>query len=193
MGGARRKRLRPGVLSHLEPEQARETLHRLLAPHPDLGVEAEIIARSVLGEVTFESIASQVQDTLGARSIEDLNSRAGPDAHGYVEPEEAAWEILNETLEPFLADIERRVCLGLEDDALALCQGVLLGLYRLEREGEGELAKWAPDFIGEAAGQAARPPRIPPALRAPLRAGVGVDARPDHVKREVRSVGWEVG
>src|SRR2546430_8612475 len=43
-----------------------------------------------------------------ALPIYDLNARAGSHEWGYVEPSEAAWEILEETVEPVLDDMKRQ-------------------------------------------------------------------------------------
>lgn len=150
------KGVRSCVLDRLKAEEAQDVLRRLLAGHPDLGAEAEKIARSLLGEVTFETIAGEVEEAVGGFDVDDLNGRAGAHGWGYVEPTEAAWEILEEAVEPFVSDIKRRIELGLESEALEICKGVALGLYRVEHGKEGELAQWAPDFPAEAAGNAIR-------------------------------------
>jgi hypothetical protein len=73
---------------------------------------------------------------------------------GYVEPSEAAWEILEETVEPVLDDMKRHIELGLEAEALEICRGLVLGLYRLSERKGGDVLGWAPDFPAEAAGNA---------------------------------------
>src|SRR2546430_12263331 len=55
-----------------------------------------------------------------ALPIYDLNARAGSHEWGYVEPSEAAWEILEETVEPVLDDMKRHIELGLEAEALEI-------------------------------------------------------------------------
>lgn len=154
MGRLKSTRRKGSVLEHLKAEEAQDVLRRLLAAHPDLGAEAETIARSLLGEVTFEAVAAAVEDAVRAMDLEDLNGRAGRHEWGYVGPDEAAWEILEETVEPFLDDMKRQIELGLEVEPLEICKGVLLGLYRIEHGKRGELAEWAPDFPAEAAGGA---------------------------------------
>lgn len=142
------------MLDRLDSEEAAAVLRRLLVAHPEFVSETEGIARSLLRGETYAAIADQIEEAVQALDMTDLNARAGAHEWGYVEPSEAAWEILEEVVEPFVADIERRIALGLEDAALQLCQGVVLGLYRVERGKGGELAQWAPDFFAEAAGGA---------------------------------------
>ena len=142
------------VLDNLKAYEALEVLNRLLATHPNLKKQAESIACSLLGEVNYEEIADEVAEAISALDFDDLNARAGRHEGGYVEPDEAAWELLEEAVEPFTADIKRRIGLGLEADALEICKGMVLGLYRVGHSGGGPVAEWAPDFPAEAAGDA---------------------------------------
>jgi hypothetical protein len=142
------------VLEHLKAEEAQDVLRRLIASHPDLGAEAEAIARSNLAEATFGTIADEVHKAVCALDLSDLNGRAGQHEWGYVEPTEAAWEILEETVKPFVEDMKRRIELGLETDALEICKGVVLGLHRVQHDKGDGLIEWAPDFPAEAAGDA---------------------------------------
>ena len=153
-GGAKRSRKKASMLKHLKPAEAETVLHRLLDAHPDLRAEAGEIAESLLGEVSFESVADGVEDAVQALDIDDLGNRAGRHRQGYTSPTEAAWEILEETVEPFREDIKRLKALGLEAEALETCKGVVLGLYRV-RDGKGnDLLEWAADFPVEAAADA---------------------------------------
>ncbi len=142
------------LLDRLKSGEAATVLGRLLKEHPDLSIEADGIARSLLHQVDYEDVAAEIEDEIRALDYEDLNTRAGSHEWGYVEPSEAAWEILEETVEPVLDDMKRHIELGLEAEALEICRGLVLGLYRLsEREG-GDVLGWAPDFPAEAAGNA---------------------------------------
>jgi hypothetical protein len=142
------------VLEHLKPEEAAVVLDHLLEAHPELAGEADEMARSVLGQQDYEGVAAEVEDEVRALDYDVLNARAGSHEGGYVEPSEAAWEIIEETLDPFLDDLKRHLELGLEAEGLEICQGVVLGCYRLsEREG-GDVLGWAPDSPAEAAGNA---------------------------------------
>ncbi len=142
---------KPSVLERLDPGEAQAVLHRLLAAHADLRAEADQIARGLLGEVAFESVADDVEDALRSLDLDDLGSRAGRHHGGYTSPTEAAWELLHEAVEPFLSDMKRQMELGLEVEALEICKGILLGLYRICVTGGDEFLGWAEDFPAEAA------------------------------------------
>jgi hypothetical protein len=142
------------TLERLKPDEAAAVLRHLLKVHPDLSSEAEQMARSLLHQVDYEDVAAQIEDEIRALDYEALNARAGSHEWGYVEPSEAAEEILEETVEPFLEDMKRHLELGLEAEALEICKGLVLGCYRLSERKGGDVLGWAPDFPGEAAGGA---------------------------------------
>ncbi len=139
-------------VEQLEPGESRELLQRLLDAHPELRKEAERMARGLLGEAAFDSIAEEVQYDVESVSLEDLNSRAGRHEWGYTEPTEAAWELLQEAVDPYLDDMQRYIDLKLEKEALEICKGIILGLYRIRANESGEVLGWAPDFPAEHAG-----------------------------------------
>jgi hypothetical protein len=80
-----------------------------------------------------------------------MRARAGRHAWGYVEPTEAAWELLNEAAEPFLAEMKRLVDLGLAAEALSCCRGVVRALHRVCRDPGDQVLGMAPDFPRETA------------------------------------------
>ncbi len=101
------------LLDRLKPGEAATVFRRLLKAHPDLSSEADEIARSLLRQLEYEDVAAEIEDEIRALDYEDLNARAGSHEWGYVEPSEAAWEILEETVEPVLDDMKRHIELGL--------------------------------------------------------------------------------
>jgi len=144
------------LLDRLKPGEAAIVLRRLLKAHPDLSSEAVEIARSLLKQLEYEEVAAGIEDEIRALDYDDLNARAGSHEWGYVEPSEAAWEILEETVEPILDDMKRHIELGLEAEALEICKGMVLGLYRLSERERGDVLGWASDFPAEAAGNAVK-------------------------------------
>ena len=65
----------------------------------------------------------------------------------------AAWKAIEQTVTPYFRELERRVKLRHEDEAIELCKGIVLGLYRAEQRGF-ELLEYAEDCPSELAGQA---------------------------------------
>lgn len=144
------------IVKRLTPREAQAVLAQLLARHPELVGEAEGIARAMMSKVSFEEVADDVEAALRFPGLDELNDRAGPSRWGYTSPDEAAWDLLEEALQPFVDEMRRYAELGLEKPALEMCRGILMGLYRL-RDGEGpsddgrSVLAWAPDFPLEAA------------------------------------------
>lgn len=108
------------------------------------------------------------------RSCSAPNGRAGRHEGGYTSPDEAAGEILHEAIEPFIEDMKRRLDLGLDDQALELCEGIVLGLYRVRDEHDGLLG-YVPDFPDEEAGDVVHTWSRGMEKRKRSRAGLPVD------------------
>ncbi len=153
-GTGKRSRKKASVLDRLRPEEAQAVLRRLLAAHRELRSEAQQIAKSLLSEVEFEWVADEVEDALRDVGLDELGNRAGEHSWGYTEPSEAAWELLEERVSPFIEDMKRQSELGLDADALEMCKGVVLGLYRVRGEQGDDVLQWAPDFPAETAAHA---------------------------------------
>lgn len=143
------------VVDALDGTEAKQLLAALLDAHPGLLAEVAGLADGQLGAVTAESTAAEVAFALEGLSVEDIWERAGSHADGsYVEPTEAAWEVVEEAVAPFLADLRRRVELGRGAEATALCRGVLRGLYSISQADGEFLDGHAPDTLEEAAASA---------------------------------------
>lgn len=152
--GTARPGRKPDALNSLQAEEAAQVLRQLLSAHPDLRTEAEEIAGALPRAVSFEDIATAVEDAVLQLDADTLYGRSGGHSWGYVEPTEAAWEMLEEAIEPFRADMKRYLDLGLESQALEVCKGIVLGLYRVRDAENDEFLGWAEDFPAEAAGEA---------------------------------------
>jgi hypothetical protein len=93
-----------------------------------------------------------VEYDLQGLGIEELNTRAGyRPGRGYVHPAEAADEILDEVLQPFLDDLQRRAGLGMRSAAVELAAGILLGLYNCRHGNSETLLEYCPDYAAERA------------------------------------------
>ena len=157
-GGRQRRSAKSGesqsVLSRLTDQESSLVLHTLLERHQPLREEVEKLATEIVSAPSCEDIASAVADAVTSLDIQDLGGRAGATRWGYTEPSEAAWQLLEEAVEVFLADMKRRAELGLTDAAITICRGIIAGLYKARRiPSDGPLG-WAPDFPAEEAGHA---------------------------------------
>lgn len=141
-----------GVLDRLAANELSTVLRTLLQRHGELRDEAEEIAVAVASSPSVENIADDVFASVTGLDMDDLNGRAGAHSWGYVEPSEAAEGLLEEAVEPQFDDMKRRMDLGLDSGAEAVCAGIVFGLYRARGEKSGEVLNWAPDFAAEHAG-----------------------------------------
>jgi hypothetical protein len=105
-------------------------LEELLAARPELREQAEAMARDRLVD----------------------EDRAGDHpGRGYVDPGEAAYEIFDEALQPFLDDLTRRGELDMTAAAVELAVGILCGLYACRDAGSESLLEYAADYPVERA------------------------------------------
>ena len=132
-------------------------LDELLAARPDLREPAEAYAVQVMADADRLAVAGDVEGALQGRDIEELNTQAGHrPGRGYVHPAEAADEILDDALQPFLDDLHRRAGLGMRSAAAELAAGILLGLYNCRHGASETLLEYAPDYAAERASAVVR-------------------------------------
>ncbi len=130
------------VLAAATPQERSIVLEQLLAAHPELVTETENLLTALLLSTT----ADEVADRLGALGIEELACTAGRvPGRGYVHETDAAWELLEEILEPFLTEISRHAELGFGESAASIAAGTVAGLGRLHRAPDGQLIAFAGD------------------------------------------------
>ncbi len=128
-------------------------LEELLRARPELHLEAERIAREQLADTDREAVAEELEWKLRSLRSDELRGRAGRQRWGYVEPTEAAWELLDESVDTYGREIERLRALGMTGAAIETALGVVAGLYRCRGcDDNDSLLPWAPDFPVEAAG-----------------------------------------
>ena len=140
------------MLERLDSEEAVALLHLLLDKHPELRPEVEEMAKNVISSKSIEDIAADVFSAVTEVDLEALHGRAGKHSWGYVEPSEAAWELLEEALDDWIDDMNRKVEADLLTAAQLACAGIVAGLYNTRNAKSDGVLDWAPDFPGEHAG-----------------------------------------
>jgi hypothetical protein len=140
------------ALDALSAAEKAAVLDELLAARPDLHQPADAYAAQLLTGADRSAVADDVEDALQGLGIEELNTRAGyRPGRGYVHPAEAADEILDEVLQPFLDDLQRRARFGMRSAAAELAAGIVLGLYNCRHGNSETLLEYSPDYAAERA------------------------------------------
>jgi len=133
------------IIDHLSPGDALSILRTLADSDEVLARRIAEMALARLHGVDPEEVAAVLYDQLDALEVEEVWDRAGETRHGYVEPGEAADQMVEEVLEPFLEELGKYQKLGMNAEANKMCMGLLLGLRRFEHESASEFKNWAPD------------------------------------------------
>lgn len=116
----------------------------LLARRPELAAEAEELAIEVLAAVSIDVVASDVEAALVGIPLDALASRAGRvRGRGYVHEVDAAWELVEEAIEPFRSDLRRRASLGSAAAASSMAVGIVAGLYLVREPEMGTVLAYA--------------------------------------------------
>jgi hypothetical protein len=132
------------VLGSLTPAERGEVLAGLLVAHPELEGDAERIAKDLLSSTSTEQVAAEVEAALVWIPLDALGARAGRvRGRGYVHETDAALELVEEAIEPFRSDLERRAALGLTDAATRVAVGIVAGLYRVREPEIGTVLAYA--------------------------------------------------
>jgi hypothetical protein len=139
------------LLNKLTGEQALDVLQRLAARK---GAVADAIlaeAKRVLAAVDVDEIADEVFDQLDRIAVEDCWDTAGGHRDGYTALDDAAVQLIEEKLQPFVDPVERYHSMGMAKQEQDYCMGVILGTYRYEKESKSEFKEWCEDMPAECA------------------------------------------
>ena len=109
-------------------------LDELVRSNPAVGVEAERIARAHLIDTDVELVAEAVAYELRHLASDELVGRAGKHRWGYVEPTEAAWQLLEEATGDFEQDVERLLKLDMVGPAVDAALATVCTAVELRRQ-----------------------------------------------------------
>jgi hypothetical protein len=137
------------LLWKLTDEQAREVLERLYEHSDAIKNLIDSKAKEILQAVNVDEIAEDVFAALDSLDTETLFDRSGPHSSGYTSPDEEAYDMFDEELEPFETQIKNYHELNMFPDEKLYCMGVLKGIYRYDQEAISEFKEWASDAAQE--------------------------------------------
>jgi len=132
------------IIEHLSPTDALSILRTLANSDEKLARRIAEIAMAHLSEVDPEEVAAVLYEELNFPDVEEVWDRAGPTRHGYMDPSEAVYGMVEEVIEPYLEELKKYQELGMNTEANRMCMGLLLGLYRFDHESASEFKDWAP-------------------------------------------------
>ncbi|WP_371779715.1 hypothetical protein [Streptosporangium subroseum] len=134
------KKMLGPVVSALSVAERADVLVALIEAHPELAAEAERLAGSLLAGHGRERTAHSIAAELRGLHLGDLAGRAGPRWDGgHVDPVDAAYELVQEAVQPYLDDVARRARAGARAAALEVGLGLLSGLYGCRHEDDPDL------------------------------------------------------
>ena len=134
-----------GIIDRLSPEDALVILKALARDGEQIAARIAEIALAHLSDVNWEEVALELYEELELLEVEEVWDRAGSTREGYVEPGEAAEEMIGEVVEPYLEELKKLGALSMSTEANQMCKGLLLGLYRFRHESTVEFKDWASD------------------------------------------------
>ena len=140
------------LLSKLTDAQALQVLKRMASDDDRLARKIEIEAKRVLAAVDIDGVGDEVFCTLDMIDVQDCWDRAGSRHDGYTSPDEAAVELMEAELQPFVDQVKRYHKLDMLEQERDYCAGVILGLYRYEKESKSEFRNWSGDLPLDSAG-----------------------------------------
>lgn len=133
------------VLDEISVKYAYEILKRLAEEDIRISKRIEELALEYLTEVDQDDIAGSVFHDLNSLDVKDVWDNSGKTRYGYVEPNELASEMFEETLEPYIDELRRYQKLSMHEEAKLYCMGILKGIYKFENEASTEFQDWAVD------------------------------------------------
>jgi len=137
----------------IKPSEALQILKLLVQENPSIRRRIEEIFLNEIKEIEIVEISNEVFSDLDFLDVEELWEKSGPSRDGYTDPGDAAWEMIEDIIEPHLKNMQRLHSLGMFREEMRYCIGVISGLYMFERESTTQFKDWAVDIPGELASQ----------------------------------------
>jgi len=105
--GKENKEKGKNIFDIISADDAFAILKILADEDEDLAKRIEQLAVNYLSGTDIDDIALQVYSDLDSLEIEEAWDHSGSTRHGYVDPGEAADEMFEEALEPYVADLKK--------------------------------------------------------------------------------------
>jgi hypothetical protein len=95
------------VIEQLAPDEALAILKALAASDEQLANRIAEMGLAYLDSVDTTAVAAGLYDDLEALAVEEVWDRSGKTRYGYVETGEAAYQMIEEVIDPYLKQLEK--------------------------------------------------------------------------------------
>ncbi|MEI7849170.1 MAG: hypothetical protein WCK35_25455 [Chloroflexota bacterium] len=133
-------------IASLSADEARQILQILAREDANLAARIVEMTRRSLKQIDPEEIADSVFTDFIGLEVEEVWARSGKTRNGYVDPGEAADSMIDEIFQPYWDEMDKCQQLGLAEQSLKLCMGLLLGLYNFAILSDSKFKEWAGDL-----------------------------------------------
>lgn len=147
----KRKDESKNILKNIKPEEALGILTSLCENNKGLIDQIQKIFLDSVSEVDSETVAEEVLMDLEGINVEDLWDRSGSKRDGYVDPADEAYNMVDEVIEPYIEEMKRYRTLGMREEEMLQCMGIVSGLLEFEKKSDTEFKNWACDVSSNAA------------------------------------------
>ena len=137
------------IIEQITPNDALAIIKMLAKVDENIKSKIEQIAKELFCDIDINDIAEEVFCEIDSLYVEDLWDSSGGTSYGYVEPHERAFEMIEETIEPFINEMKKYKQTEMFQEEKVYCMGILKGIYKYEKEAESEFKDWATDVPGE--------------------------------------------
>ena len=138
------------ILNQITPQEALTILHQLAQSDKKIKDKILKLAINEITDVDIDEICNEVFSELDSIDVHELWDRSGSNSYGeYTSPEEMAFEMVEDVLEPFNEEVFRLLDLKMYSEATDYCKGVLKGIYDFDNKSTSEFKDWAEDVAGE--------------------------------------------
>lgn len=132
-------------LDEIDRDQALIILKKLVEKQPSTIKPIKEIIKQLNGELNVDDIGKELFVDLDLLAVEDLWDNSGSTRHGYVDPVDLAFDMVEEAVEPYMNKFRTFLSNSRWEEAKIICMGILLGLNEFETKSNSDFKDWAPD------------------------------------------------
>lgn len=132
-------------LDEIDRDQAIIVLKKLTEKHPSMIKPIREIISQLNRGLNANEIGKELFVDLDLLAVEDLWDNSGSKRHGYVDPVDLAFDMVEEAVEPYMNKFRTFLSNSRWEEAKIVCMGILLGLNDFESKSNSEFKDWAPD------------------------------------------------